>query len=173
MKILTSRVIWFLLLGIFLTSISVDFVQGQTKKEIVKIRADVAAINKGVSKYTKTKKDVEGISLEGTEATYYHSAGKLRKITATMFGETYNAAGEFYYKNGELIFAYLKHNKYDMQIGLGTPPKVVRTTEQRFYFADDKLLQLLIGKKELKSGDERYTELKDEIVKISDVLKDS
>ena len=172
MKILTGKIIWCLLLGIFLIFISANSAQAQTERGIVKIRADVAAINKGVSKYTKTKKDVEGISLEGTAATYYHSAGKLRKITAKMFSETYNAAGEFYYADGELIFAYLKRNQYDAQIGLGTPPKIVRITEQRFYFADGKLLRLLIGKNELKSVDERYSELKDEIVEISDKLKD-
>ena len=173
MKILTRKISWYLLLGIFLTFISADFAQSQTEKEIVKIRADVAAINKGVSKYKKTTKDVEGISLEGTEAAYYHSAGKLRKITAKMFGETYKAAGEFYYADGELIFAYLKHSQYDTQIGANPPPKVVRITEQRFYFADGKLLRLLIGKNELKSGDERYTELKDEIVKLSSQLMNS
>ena len=92
----------------------------------MKIRAEVAAINKGAAKYTKTTKDVEDISLEGTEATYFSSAGNLRKITAKMYGETYNATGEFYYRDGELIFAFLKHNQYDTQIGLDKPPKVVR-----------------------------------------------
>lgn len=145
----------------------------QTEKRIAAIRAEVAAINKGAAKYTKTTKSVENISLEGTEATYYHLAKNLRKITAEMFGETYKATGEFYYADGELIFAFRKHNQYDTQIGMDKPPKVVRSEEQRFYFANGKLIRLLVGKKELKLSDERYAELKDDIVDNSSKLKGS
>ena len=145
----------------------------QTEKEIAKIRAQVAAINNGAAKYTKTTKSVEDISLEGTEATYYHSAKVLRKITAKMYGETYNATGEFYYAGGELIFAFVKRNEYDTQIGTDKPPKVVRVQERRFYFAGGDLIRLLVGKKELKDGDDNYSELKDEIISVSGKLKDS
>ncbi len=151
--------------------IAANSIIAQTEKEIVKIRAEVAAINKGSAKYKKTTKAVEDISLEGTEATYYHSAKKLKKITAKMYGETYNATGEFYYRDGELIFAYLKHNKYDGSIGTGKTPKVISVEEQRFYFTGGDLIRLLVGKKELQSGDERYSQLKDEITNISDKLQ--
>ncbi len=124
MKILQINTIYFLLSAIFLTFIAANSAFAQTEKEIVKIRAEVAAIEKGAAKFTKTTKDVEGVSLEGTEATYFYSKGDLRKITAKMYGETYNATGEFYYRDGEMIFAFLKHNQYDTQIGLDTPPKV-------------------------------------------------
>jgi len=173
MKILIYKSICFLLTAIFLTFIAADSAQAQTEKEVVKIRAEVAAINKGISKYTKTTKDVEDVSLEGTEATYYHSAKVLKKITAKMFGETYNATSEFYYSNGELIFAFVKRNRYDTQVGMDAPPKVVSSEEQRFYFAGGELIRMLIGKKELKSGSEKYSELKDEIIDISGKLKDS
>ena len=172
MKILLSNSIWFLLSGIFLTFIAVDSAQAQTEKEILKIRTKVAAINKDASKYTKTTKNVEDISLEGTEATYYKSAGNLKKITAKMYGETFNATAEFYYADGELIFAYLKQNQYETQIGTGKTPKVVRVEEQRFYYSNGTLRRLLVGKKELKSGTD-YDRLKKEIINISDKLKDS
>jgi len=172
-SILISRKICFLLAGIVLMFTAANSAQAQTEKEIVKIRAEVAAINKGASKFTRRTKDVEGISLEGTQATYYLSAKNLRKITAEIYGETYRATGEFYYAGGELIFAYLKHNQYDTQIGLSKPPKVVRAEEQRFYFAGGELIRLLIGKKELKSGDEKHSQLKDEIISISSKLKNS
>lgn len=173
MKIFQSDNICFVLLVIVLTFIWTDSAYAQTEKEIVKIRAEVAEINKGASKYTKTTKDVEDIALEGAEATFYRSAGNLRKITAKMYGETYNATGEFYYRDGQLIFAFLKHNRYDTQIGLDKLPKVVGVEERRFYFADGDLIRLLVGKKELKSGGERYDELKASIVDISNKLKNS
>ena len=161
-----------MLVGILLTVAVADSAQAQTEKEIVKIRAEVGTINKSASKYAKTTKDVEGISLEGTQATYFLSAKKLRKITAEIYGETYRATGEFYYTDGELIFAYLKHNQYDTQIGASKSPKIVRTEEQRYYFVGDKLI-LLVGKKELKSGDEKHSQLKEEIMNLSNKLKDS
>ena len=171
MKILQNNTIYLLLSAIFLTLAAANSAFAQTEKEIVKIRAEVTAIEKGAAKFTKTTKDVEGISLEGTEATYFYSKGDLRKITAKMFGETYNATGEFYYRDGELIFAFLKHNQYDTQIAMNPPPKVVRVEEQRFYFAGGNLIRLLIGKKELKSGNERYAELKDSIADIAGKLE--
>ena len=142
-----------------------------TEKQITAIRAEVAAINKSAAKYTKTTKDVEGISLEGTEATYYVSGRGLKKVVARMYGESYNAAGEYYYSGEELIFAFVRFNKYDRPIGSGKSPKIVKTEEQRFYFAGKNLIRLLIGKNELKPDDERYTELKDAVTGASDTLK--
>ena len=171
--ILTRTTITCLLSAIVLSLVAANAAFAQTEKEIVKIRAEVAAINKGAAKYKKTTKNVEDIALEGSEATFYRSAGNLRKITAKMYGETYNATGEFYYQNGHLIFAFLKHNQYDTQIGLNVPPKVVRTEERRFYFTDADLIRLLVGNKELKPVDENYAQMKNEITSISSKLKDS
>ena len=158
------------ILGLLL---SFQTIFAQTEKQIAAIRAEVAAIERGAPKYEKNTKSIEDISLEGTEAVYFTSGEGLRKITAKMYGETYNATGEFYYKNGQLIFAFLKHNQYDTQIGLDKPPKVVRAEEQRFYFADGDLIRILVGKKEIKSGGERYDELKTSVLDISGKLKNS
>lgn len=171
--ILIRTTIGCLLSGIVLSLVAANPAFAQTEKEIGKIRAEVAAINKNASGYKKTIKDVEDISIEGAEATYYHLAGTVKKITAEMFGETYNATGEFYYADGELIFAFIKRNQYDTQIGANPPPKVIRTEEQRFYFAGGALVRLLVGKKELKSADEKYSQLKDEIISISSKFKES
>jgi len=172
-QILTGKDIRLLLSVVLLMLIAASSAFAQNEKEIVKIRAEVAAINKGAAKYQKKTKDVEDISLEGAEATYFSAGKSLKKITTKMFGETYNATGEFYYRDGQLIFAFLKHNRYDTQIGLDKPPKVVSVEEQRFYFAGGELIRLLVGKKELKSNAERYAELKDSIVDISGKLKDA
>lgn len=178
-SILTGRNICCLVSAVLLMVAFVSSAQAQTyeafvQKRVGQIRVEVAAIEKGASKYKKTTKDVEGISLEGTEATYFYSGNDLKKITAQMYGETYNATAELYYQNGELLFAFVKHNRYDTQIGVNPPPKVARTEEQRFYFGSDgELIRLLVGKKELKSGDERYVELNDEILSISGKLKNS
>ncbi|MGI9055980.1 MAG: hypothetical protein ACR2F2_09290 [Pyrinomonadaceae bacterium] len=178
-SILTGKNIYYSVSAVLLMFAFVNPVQAQTyeafvQKRVGQIRVEVNAINKDAGKYKKTTKSVEEISLEGTEATYFHSGKDLKKITAKMYGETYNATAELYYKNGELLFAFVKRNQYDTQIGMDTPPKVTGSEEQRFYFrSDGELIRLLVGKKELKSGDERYTDLKDEIINISGKLKDS
>jgi hypothetical protein len=145
----------------------------QIDKQISAIRAEVAAINKASKKYTKKTKNVEEISLEGTEATYFVSGKGLKKVVAKMYGETYNATGEFYYSGEELIFAFIKFNKYDTQIGMNPPPKIIRTEEQRLYFAGGDLIRLLLGKKELKSNYERYDELKNGTLDTSKKLMEA
>jgi hypothetical protein len=145
----------------------------QVTKQITGIRAEVAAINKAAKGYKKKTKDVDGVSLEGTQATYFASGKGLKKITARMYGETYNASAELYYKGEEVIFIYIKMNKYDTQIGMDPPPKVVRIEEERYYFAGGELIRLLKGKKELKPADEEYSEMKQGILEMEKGLKEA
>lgn len=145
----------------------------QVEKQIAGIRAEVAAINKAAKGYKKKTKDVDGVSLEGTQATYFTSGKGLKKITAKMYGETYNASAELYYKGEEVIFIYIKMNKYDTQIGMDPPPKVVRVEEERYYFAGGELVRVLKGKKEIKATDEEYTEMKAGILELEKGLKEA
>lgn len=146
-------------------------VLAQTEKEIAQIRTEVIRINKSAAKYKKEKRDVGGISAEGTEAMLFYSGKDLKKISAKMYGETYNATVEIYYSGEEMIFAFMKENRYDTQIGVTPPPKVVRSEERRFYFLGGNLVRLLVGKKELKSSDENYTEHKQQLDEIAGKLK--
>lgn len=165
---------WKLLIVTAILILSSQIVFAQTEKQITAIRTKVAAINKGAKNYTKKTKSVEDISLEGTEATFYSSRLSLKKVTANMYGETYKATGEFYYENGKLIFAFVKHNQYDTQIGMEKAPKVVKIEERRYYFDDDEnLIRLLVGKKELKAGDENYDELKDSAISIGEKFQEA
>jgi len=146
-------------------------ISAQTAKDVARIRGEVATINKNSAKYKKVTKDVDGISLEGASATYYRSGGIVKKVAVKMFGETYNATGEFYYTDSKLVFAFVKENRYDTQIGLGKRVKVVSSEERRFYFVDGEIVRLLVKTKELKPGDERYAELKDGISAIVEKLE--
>lgn len=143
----------------------------QTEKEIAQIRAEVNLINKSAAKYKKEKRNVEDISLEGTEATYFVSGKGLKKISAKLYGETYNATVEVYYSGEEMIFAFMKENRYDSQIGMKPPPKVVKSEERRFYFSGGNLVRLLVGKKELKPSEENYNEYKQQVDEIAGKLK--
>jgi len=126
---------------IVVLALSLINASGQTEKFVKQIRNDVSKINKSVSKYKKTTKEIEGISLEGTEAIYYSSRTGLHKIHAELFGETYRASADFYYKSGKLIFAFYQFNRYDTHISADPPPKVVKTEDKRLYFANGKMIK--------------------------------
>jgi len=130
----------------------------QIDKRVTDIRAKVAEINGSAAKFTKTKKDVFGISTEGAEATLFHSGKELKKIAAKIYGETFNGTSEFYFSGGELIFVYDRINRYDTQIGLKRPVKVVRVEQYRSYFDKGKMFRHLIGSKVSAPGTDEFAE---------------
>lgn len=145
-------------------------VSAQEDKQITAIRGKVAAINKSAARYTRTKRDVFGISTEGAEATYFQKGKELKKITAKIYGETFNASAELYFENGNPLFYYLKINRYDTQIGLKKPVKVVRVEEERYYFAGTAMIRVMLGTKIIRETDEKYAEMRDGILQIAKEL---
>lgn len=101
------------------------------------IRKQYAAINKGVRRYKKVKKELSGFSLEGGELIAYFHGPAIVKIVANHFGESGRASEEYYYRNGKLIFVFRKDYRYDRPMS----GKVVSTQENRFYFQNDRLLR--------------------------------
>jgi hypothetical protein len=144
----------------------------QTAKQVTAIRKDVELINKKAKNYTKTTKDIEGISLEGTEANYFADDKKLKKISAKSYGETYNATTEFYYSGEQLIFVYRKFNRYDTQIGMNPPPKVVSVKESRFYFANGKIIKFISDKKDVKNTTKFWEDSASEMVQLAEKLRE-
>jgi hypothetical protein len=133
-------------------------VQAQTDKRVIDIRSTVAAINNAAAKYKKTKKDVPGISTEGAEATYYRSGKELKKVVAAIYGETFRGTSELYFSGGELIFEYDRVSRYDTQIGLEKPVKVVRIEQMRSYFDKGKLFKLINGAKTIDPKSDDFTQ---------------
>lgn len=161
-----------LMLLAFFASFQIASAQSNAN-EIAAIRSQVAAIDKNLGKYAKQTKTVEGVSLEGTEAVFYSSGKVLRKIHADIAGETFNATADLYYKDAALIFVHYRHNRYDTQIGLDKPPKVVKTEEKRFYLAGGEIIKLLDGKTNVKPGSETFNKAKDEILEASNKLREA
>ena len=143
----------------------------QVEKEIAAIRADVNLINKNAPKYDKKVKGIDGLSGEGSEATYFTSGKGLKKIVAKTYGETFRAISELYYSGEELIFVFQRIERYDTQIGMKPSPKVVRVDETRLYRSGGKTIRILSGKIRLKPGDIKFTEAEYELYELSDLLK--
>ena len=101
------------------------------------IRQQYAAINRNAARYKKVKKELLGFSAEGGELVAYLSGPSIVKISATFYGEMGRATDEFYYSNDKLIFIFRRHSHYRAPL----TGKVVRITENRYYFKDDKLIR--------------------------------
>lgn len=101
------------------------------------IRRQYAAINRNAAKYQKVKKELLGFSAEGGELIAYFSGPSIVKISATFYGEMGRATDEFYYSNDKLIFVFRRQSFYRSPLS----GKVVRTTENRYYFKDNKLIR--------------------------------
>jgi hypothetical protein len=135
------------------------------------IRAVVAEINAALPKYSRETRSMEGLSLEGSEAVYFSEGGALKKITVKLYGETYNGAAELYYQGGAVAFAYRKLNRYDTQVGMQPPPKVVSTQEARLYFSGGALAALRIGQEDIADSDIQWREAEEEIAELASQLE--
>ena len=111
--------------------------KAQGPDPIPAIRQQYAAINRNAARYKKVKKELLNFSAEGGELVAYLSGPSIVKISATFYGEMGRATDEFYYANDKLIFIFRRHSHYRTPL----TGKVVRITENRYYFKDDKLLR--------------------------------
>jgi len=147
-------------------------VNGQADKRVTDIRAKVAEINGGAEKYQKENKNVVGISTEGAEVTLFRSGEELKKISAKIYGETFKGTSEFYFSGGELIFEFDRISRYDTQIGLKKPVKVVRIEQYRSYFEKGKMFRLQIGNKVIAPGTDDFISHESESLKNVKVILD-
>ncbi|HEV7744929.1 MAG TPA: hypothetical protein VGO56_08025 [Pyrinomonadaceae bacterium] len=111
----------------------------QTTRQIQSIRKQYLAINKGVGRYKKVKKELSGFSLEDGEMVAYFDGPTIVKVVATYYGETGKSLEEYYFANESLIFVYRKESRYNRPLS----GKVVHSYENRFYFAKDRLIAWL------------------------------
>lgn len=133
------------------------------------IRQHYASINKNVPLYRRVKKNLSGFSGEGGELLAYFHGPSVMKMVATFFGETGKAVEEYYFWNGKLIFVFSTDNRYDRPLS----GKIVKKTEGRFYFKDDKLIKW-IGEegKEVAPDSTDYASKQVDYLKIAKQLSD-
>jgi hypothetical protein len=139
----------------------------QTADPIQTIRQHYTRINGNVRLYTKVKKDLDGFSAEGGQLVAYSHGPTIMKMVATFFGEGGRATEEYYYWDGKLIFVLRTDYRYDKPLS----GKVVKTTENRFYFNDDKLIRWIDeNSKQPASDTNEYQEKQNEYLKSSKQL---
>ena len=125
----------FVIITFGLVSQTVSVAQGTDP--IASIRQHYAQINRSVPLYKKVKKELSGFSAEGGELLAYFHGPSVMKIVATFLGESGKASEEYYFWDGQLIFVLRK----DFQYSTPLSGKVIKTTENRFYFSGGKLIR--------------------------------
>jgi hypothetical protein len=158
---------YFLLFLFALTSVTL----AQAGDPISRIRAEVRRIDGSAHKFRKQTRSVEGISLEGTEATYFTENGRLRKITARIFGESFRATAELYYANEKLIFVFQRVERYNGHFASDPPPKTAGFGETRAYFNSGIAFRVLKNDKVLPAGSADLHDALTEIERLADDLR--
>lgn len=83
------------------------------KDRLKPIQANFKRIN-SITKWSSIKKkNIEGESAEGGEATYYYKNNRLEKVMARHYGETGQVLIEYYLLNGKLSFVFEKDYEYN------------------------------------------------------------
>ena len=133
------------------------------------IRQHYASINKSVPLYRRVKKSLSGFSGEGGELVAFFHGPSVMKMVATFYGEMGKAVEEYYFWNGQLIFVFRTDNNYDKPLS----GKIIKKTESRFYFKDDKLIKWLEADgKEIGTDSAGYNEKQNEYLKTAKQFSD-
>jgi hypothetical protein len=135
----------------------------QTADPVQSIRQRYATINQRVARYKKIRKELSGFSAEGGQLIAYLDGPAIVKIAATYYGEGGRADEEYYYQDGKLIFVYRMDSTYSRPLS----GKVIRRSENRFYFQNDRLIKWLDENSKAVSDGEEYLKQQAEYLEAS------
>jgi hypothetical protein len=117
-----------------------------TSQMITGIQRDYAEINRHKKMYKVLEKDVPGETTEGGFIAVYCDGNSPREIIAINYGETGKTIEEYYFNQNGLFFAFVQGHFYNKPMYL-RGSKVVRTTEDRYYFNKKMMLKWVNNKK--------------------------
>jgi hypothetical protein len=118
---------------------------------ITRIRAEYAAIQREAPRYRRTTHDVWNFSLEGGELRGFFRGSELRKLSARLYGETWQGIDEFYFADGEPIFIHTVQERYRGMFGEGG---VQATIEHRYYFDRGRLIRRVRTQRPANAGED-------------------
>ena len=114
------------------------------------IKSKFQKIHTKEKSYNKKVKEIDDISTEGAEATYYYNKGKLKLIKVDILGEMGREEQEYYFDNGKVFFIYTKEISYNAPMYVKAfSKKLSKTKTKRLYFINGHLAKLLVNGKEI------------------------
>jgi hypothetical protein len=137
------------ILCVFVALCSARAADPAVEEKIKAIRTKYAQIEKALKDCRQVKRDLPGESAEGGELTAWFRDRSVTKLSAMFYGESGKALEQYYFWDSELIFVF----RVDWHYTQPTSGVVKNKTEDRFYFADGKLIRWLDpAKKEVTTG---------------------
>lgn len=110
------------------------------KNRIKPIQANFKSIN-SITKWTSVKKkDIEGESAEGGEATFYYTDKGLEKVIARHYGEMGQMLIEYYLMNGQLSFVFEKEYRYNRPLFYDTKAMKENNDTEAFDFNKSEVI---------------------------------
>ncbi|WP_250253331.1 hypothetical protein [Chryseobacterium sp. Marseille-Q3244] len=111
------------------------------KDRLKPIQSNFKRIN-SILKWTSIKKkNIEGESAEGGEATYYYKNKRLEKIMARHYGEMGQVLIEYYLLNGKLSFVFEKEYQYNRPLFYDTKAMKENNDTEAFDFEKSEITE--------------------------------
>ncbi|MFP3831727.1 hypothetical protein [Chryseobacterium sp. SIMBA_028] len=111
------------------------------KDRLKPIQANFKRINSITNWTSIKKKDIEGESAEGGEATYYYKNKRLEKIMARHYGEMGQVLIEYYLLNGKLSFVFEKDYKYNRPLFYNMKAMKENNDTEAFDFEKSEIME--------------------------------
>lgn len=108
---------------------------GQIKSQYEKINSDSK-----VKVFKATEEKVYDLSSEGGSLKRFYDGNELKKAELTLFGETGQSTTQYYFLNGELIFAKSSDKWYKEPIYMGKT-QTDSLDKNEFYFKNQILVR--------------------------------
>ncbi|MFC4219100.1 hypothetical protein [Flagellimonas marina] len=151
------KMIKFLILFVVLTN---NLISAQEKDSLLnEIRRNYSEIRAQLDSYETTKIEIRGQSAEGGQATAYYSVTEIKLIEVVLLGESGKKHIEYYFNDGELIFAFEQNFTYNRPVYKNEnidkeneknevfDYKKTIIKEDRYYFENEKLFLWLDNNK--------------------------
>ena len=151
------KMIKFLILFVVLTN---NLISAQEKDSLLnEIRRNYSEIRAKLDSYETTKIEIRGQSAEGGWATGYYNVTEIKLIEVVLLGESGKKHIEYYFNDGELIFAFEQNFIYNQPIYINQnidkeneknevfDYKKTIIEEDRYYFENEKLFLWLDNNK--------------------------
>ena len=127
------------------------------------IKSKFQKIHTKEKSYSKKEKEIDDISTEGAQATYFYDKNNLKLIKVDIYGEMGKEEQDYYFDNGKVFFIYTKEISYNAPMYVKAfSKKLSKTKTKRLHFINGHLAKLLVNGKEIakNSASFRYEEKK-------------
>ena len=149
--------------------------QEKNNLEIInRIKKTMHYINNNINEYSKREKDVFGESSEGGVLLGYYEKGKLKKVSASIYGESGKTLSDYYVDDSGLYFVKELSYFYNMPMYV-KGSKIVQIQEFKFYFNKNEIIQWDDSKDSsyIKKNDElldKSRELNEDVIRYKKIL---